>query len=122
MNKKGFTLVELIMIIVILGILAAVAIPKYIDMKRDAELSVAHGITGALQGAIAMLHARYLLKGTDYDYSALDVINQVSRQGVTLSAAESTITATLSNGDTFTWIYTDNSDSNPAEIAEAGGF
>jgi MSHA pilin protein MshA len=46
MNKKGFTLIELVMIIVILGILAAVAIPRYIDLQSDAEDASIRGVYG----------------------------------------------------------------------------
>lgn len=49
MSNKGFTLIELVMIIIILGILAAVAVPKYIDLKTDAENAAIKGIYGAIQ-------------------------------------------------------------------------
>lgn len=49
-GQKGFTLIELIMVIVLLGLLAVVAVPKYQDMKTDAAEAQADGVFGAAQG------------------------------------------------------------------------
>ncbi|MEW6593281.1 MAG: prepilin-type N-terminal cleavage/methylation domain-containing protein [Thermodesulfobacteriota bacterium] len=62
-GEAGFTLVELIVVIVILGIMAVVAIPKYIDIQADAKRSAAQGIAGALAGASAMNKAVEKLPG-----------------------------------------------------------
>jgi len=56
-SQNGFTLIELVMVIVILGVLAAVALPKFIDLKGDAQLAALQGVAGALSSASAINYA-----------------------------------------------------------------
>ena len=53
-RQTGFTLIELIMVIVILGVLSAVAIPKYLDLKEDANKAAVNSVAGALSSAASV--------------------------------------------------------------------
>ena len=63
MKTKGFTLIELIVVIVILGVLAATAAPKFINLKSDAQTATLEAIKASMEGAAALVHSKSLIKG-----------------------------------------------------------
>jgi MSHA pilin protein MshA len=62
-KQQGFTLIELVVVIVILGILAVTAAPKFIDLTSDAKGSVVEAVRGSINSAADLAHAKALVAG-----------------------------------------------------------
>ncbi len=69
MNNKAFTLIELVIVVVILGILAAVAIPKFTDLTDEAKISAEQGAVGGIRSGIGIVHGTLIVKYSRIDTS-----------------------------------------------------
>ncbi len=71
-NQKGFTLIELIIVIVVLGILAVTAAPQFFNFSGDARTSTVKGLKGNIQGAYQTVYAKAAVEGKLGDSATLD--------------------------------------------------
>jgi type II secretory pathway pseudopilin PulG len=97
-------MIELIVVIVIIGILSAIAVPRFLDLQGQAQLSVRDGLTSNLRSAASLAYAQAAVNNTigtldaNAVYQALAVPGGITLMGNTFSA---TI-----NGTPYSWVYT----------------
>ena len=80
-NQQGFTLIELVVVIVILGILAVTAAPKFIDISNEARVATVEGAAGALRSARDLAYARNAVSGTATYPSAASISAEINIDG-----------------------------------------
>lgn len=77
-DMRGFTLIELVVVIALLGILAAFAIPRFASLEREARIATNQSLSGSLRSAAAMAHSLWLAQGLDpvtMEGNAIDLTN-----------------------------------------------
>lgn len=106
-KQSGFTLVELIVVIVILGILSAVALPRFINLTGDARFAAAQGMTGALRSAVALAQSTWVARGSaDPTVDMNGTTVNVGATGIPTSGDATGIVAALQTTDGFTVAHT----------------
>jgi MSHA pilin protein MshA len=106
-SQKGFTLIELVIVIVILGLLAAVAIPKYVALQSQARTAAVNGLAGGLRAAVAVARAEYMATGNMAAVIVtMDGVNVACSAGTGIpTAVVGGITAAMQDTSGFNIVY-----------------
>ena len=76
--EKGFTLIELVMVVVMLGILSVTAAPKFIDLKGDATTATLNAMKASMKSAATLVHAKSLIIGNQDEVTSTVTVNSTA--------------------------------------------
>ena len=119
--QGGFTLIELVVVIVILGILAAFAIPRFANIAKDARVSAINGMAGSLRSTAALVHGMALARNVTNDATGLIKLenNNVDIVNSYPAASATGIEKAIVNIDTNTYSVTHAGGVTTIEISGA---
>ena len=70
-RQSGFTIIELVVVIILLGIMAATALPRFMDVTDEAHAAVVDGVSGGLQSGMALYHGQWVAEGQPVESAAI---------------------------------------------------
>ena len=123
-NSRGFTLIELVVVIALLGILAAFAIPRFASLETEARAATVQGLSGSLRSAAAMAHGLFLATGATpvtMEGNSIDIVNGYpDAETVNLTLADTTGFTVSDDGTTATFVKTGATGTCEVTYTEAG--